>query len=81
MEQVDISQFVHEVDGRWIVARYNADAHQWQAPIRAELRRQNPSTHTIYSQQRQQLMSHAYSYSRRADAMRRAAQLAEDGML
>ena len=67
-----IDDYVHECHGRWIVATWDQSKGLWFAPIRSELRRNNPSRHTVFSRDLAQLLDHAYSYQRHADAVKRA---------
>ena len=71
------SESVHQLsNGRWVVARWAERAAQYQAPTTTAERRVT-GCHTYYADTIDGI-SGGYTYSRRADALRRARDVYEE---
>lgn len=75
-KRVDASDYVHELaSGRWLVACWSERASQYHAPMTPEGRRIT-GAHTVCSRSLTGLnLATTCHYARRADAVRRAADI------
>ena len=68
----DASEYVHEHEGRWVVAAYRDGTYY--APVRPETRRASGASAVFGPLS---YVAGEWNYKRRADALRRARQLYE----